>query len=76
MMTYRQILGDSHYIYISNISGAEIICFAKSEHSTSNNAYLISTISINQQKKQITSAYNFNTKKIEHSVNSLAGDNE
>ena len=66
-------MGDSHYIFIKGIKGAEILDFSKYEQSSSSHSYLTSTVKINSQIKQVTSVFEFKTKKIDHEITNLAG---
>jgi hypothetical protein len=66
------MLGDSHYTFIKDIKGANLLSFAKYESYTFSHYYIISHVSINQSKKRVVSSLNVFTKKIDHKVESLA----
>tara|TARA_R100000734_G_scaffold15571_3_gene11727 strand:+ start:1024 stop:1251 length:228 start_codon:yes stop_codon:yes gene_type:complete len=72
MLNYKSMLGDSHYTFIKDIKGANLLSFAKYESYTFSHYYIISHVSINQSKKRVVSSLNVFTKKIDHKVESLA----
>ena len=72
MLNYKSMLGDSHYSFIKDIKGANLLSFAKYESYKFSHYYIISHVSINQSKKRVISSLNVLTKKIDHKVESLA----
>tara|TARA_X000001388_G_scaffold75777_2_gene71380 strand:- start:296 stop:523 length:228 start_codon:yes stop_codon:yes gene_type:complete len=55
--TYISALRDSHYEFIKGIKGIEIITFAKNEQFSSSHVYILSSVKVNNQYKNVISTY-------------------
>lgn len=66
--TYISALLDSHYEFIKGLKDVSIITFAKDEQFSSNQVYVLSSVKVNNQNKNIVSIYYPEQMKMKHKI--------